>query len=129
MPNNDSETPNPIDDEFENDEFTENEFEEDELDSELDAELEKELENISPSTKESPLETISIADIPIKIQIEVSRFEVSLDELSRMEPGYKLPIEINPRLVHLTSSGKVIGKGEIIEIGDTIGVKILELYK
>ncbi len=90
---------------------------------------EDELKPIEPSPEESPLETISLSDIPIKIGIEVSRFEVSLEELCRMEPGYKLPIEINPRIVHLTSSGKVIGKGEMIEIGDTIGVKILELYK
>ncbi len=110
-------------------ESLEDEFEEKFQDDVIDDELEKEIENIAQTSGEEPLETISISDIPIKIQIEVSRFEVSLEELSRMEPGYKLPIEINPRIVHLTTSGKVIGKGEIIEIGDTIGVKILELYK
>ena len=81
------------------------------------------------SEEEIPLETFPISDIPITIQLEVSRFNVSLEELARMEPGYKLPIDINPRIIHLVSSGKTIGKGEIIEIGDTIGVKILELYK
>ncbi len=79
--------------------------------------------------EDSPLETVSINDIGIKVQLEVGRFEVSLSELAKMEPGYKLPIEVNPRIVTLTTSGKVIGKGEMIEIGDTIGIKILELYK
>lgn len=124
MPNEDSEIPDPLEDEIE-EQFQDD----DELNDEIDDELEKELENITHTSNDEPLETISISDIPIKIQIEVSRFEVSLEELGRMEPGYKLPIEINPRIVHLTTSGKVIGKGEIIEIGDTIGVKILELYK
>ena len=75
------------------------------------------------------LEAVSISELPVKIQLEISRFEVSLEELGKMEPGYKLPIDINPRIVHLISSGKRIGKGEIIEVGGTIGVKILELYK
>lgn len=81
------------------------------------------------TTAASPLDTIATSDIPIKVQIEVGRFEVSLEELGKLQPGYKLPIDINPRIVYLTSSGKAFGKGEIIEIGDTIGVKILELYK
>ncbi len=87
----------------------------------------EEIEEI-PETK-TPLETLTISEIPIKIQLEVSRFEVSLEELGKMEPGYKLPININPKLVNLVTSGKIIRKGEFIEIGDTIGVKIPELYK
>ena len=99
------------------------------FEEELDENTHEEIFEEESSQNEASLETISLADIPIKINLEVSRFEVTLDELSRMEPGYKLPIEINPRIVHLTTGGKIIGKGEIIEIGDTIGVKILELYK
>jgi flagellar motor switch/type III secretory pathway protein FliN len=101
----------------------------------IDTDLEdKELEEINEGEEFQEkreaysLESISVADIPIKISLEVTRFEVTLNELSQMGPGYKLPIEINPRIVHLTVSGKTIGKGEMIEIGDTIGVKILELY-
>ncbi len=113
------------DDDLDNSDF---EVFEEELEEGLEESSEEDLQ-AEPDLEEASLETISIADIPIKINLEVSRFEVTLDELSRMEPGYKLPIEINPRIVHLTTSGKVIGKGEIIEIGDTIGVKILELYR
>ena len=111
-----------------NDEIGEDDAFEEEID-EIDEikEIEEVIEDPADKTEPS-FEQISIAEIPIKIGIEVTRFEVTLEELSKMEPGYKLPIEINPRIVHLTSSGKVIGKGEIIEIGDTIGVKILELY-
>jgi flagellar motor switch protein FliN len=128
MLNDDSEIPDSLDDEI--DKLEEMDVDVDFEDDEMDIELEKELENLSENKpSESPLESINISEIRVKIQIEVSRFEVSLEELSRMEPGYKLPIEINPRLVQLTVAGKVIGKGEIIEIGDTIGVKILELYK
>ncbi len=106
-------------------------FETDDLYDEFDEELDSEFKEIEETQEEEkpPLETSSISKIPIKISLEMTRFEVSLEELSRMEPGYKLPIEINPRILHLTCSGKIIGKGELIEIGDTIGVKIIELYK
>jgi flagellar motor switch protein FliN/FliY len=79
-------------------------------------------------TQES-LKKASISDLPVRVQVEVSRFEVSLDELVKMEPGYKLPVEINPNSVNLTVNGKLIGKGEIVEIGHQIGVRITELYK
>jgi flagellar motor switch/type III secretory pathway protein FliN len=106
-----------------NDDFEIDEMEDFEENEEASEEIEE------AAAQSSPIGSVSISDIRIKIQLEVGRFEVSLQELSKMEPGYKLPIEINPRIVNLTASGKVIGKGEMIEIGDTIGVKILELYK
>lgn len=74
-------------------------------------------------------ESSTIADLPIKIQLEVGRFHVPLEELAKIEPGYKLPVDVNPRLVYLVASGKRIGKGELIEVGDAVGVRILELYK
>ncbi len=83
-----------------------------------------------PTPKEStPIEQIDISHIPLKIQLEIARISVSLDELQKMKPGSKLPIDINPRIVNLVVGGKSIGQGEIVEIGDIVGVKILELYK
>jgi len=79
--------------------------------------------------KNSPIEQIDISHIPLKIQLEIARISVSLDELQKMKPGSKLPIDINPRIVNLVVGGKSIGQGEIVEIGDIVGVKILELYK
>jgi len=119
MPNDD-----PIEDE---EEFEEEEAFEEEAAAE--DEIEDELEEKAVNQESPSLEEVSISNIPIRVQIEVSRFDVSLEELARMEPGYKLPIEINPRIVRLVAHGKVIGKGEVLEIGDTIGVKITELYK
>jgi flagellar motor switch/type III secretory pathway protein FliN len=60
--------------------------------------------------------------------MEVARFTLSLEELKKLSPGAKLPISINPRQVHLVVSGKSIGMGEIISLGDTVGVKVTTLY-
>jgi flagellar motor switch protein FliN/FliY len=88
----------------------------------------KEDENL-PAHSEVNLKKSSISDLSVRVQVEVSRFDVSLEELMKMEPGYRLPVEINPTQVNLTVNGKLIGKGEMVEIGNQVGVRITELYK
>jgi len=83
-------------------------------------------EEIQPQV--ANIEKVSLADIPIKLLFEVGRINVSLEELQQMAPGHKLPVDLNPRVIDMTVGGKSIGKGELVEVGDTIGVKIIELY-
>ncbi len=130
-------------DDFDDDDALDDEFPDFAKTDQLDAELEA---THSPSSRPkakpagaestqsiqkeaSPIDHIDISHIPLKIQLEIARISVSLDELQKMKPGSKLPIDINPRIVNLVVGGKSIGQGEIIEIGDIVGVKILELYK
>lgn len=75
-----------------------------------------------------PRPKATLAEIPVKVHLEISRLNISFEELQKMQPGHRLPLEINPRLVDLVVGGKSIGKGELIEVGETVGVKILELY-
>ncbi|MCH9811404.1 FliM/FliN family flagellar motor switch protein [bacterium] len=86
--------------------------------------LEEELENdalLSP-------EKTDLSGINLTMNMEIARFSLTLEELKKLSPGHKLPVPINPKQVNLVISGKSIGTGEIIEIGDTIGVKITKLY-
>lgn len=83
----------------------------------------------SSDMQESPLEQVNLSDIPIRIDFELTRINVSISELQKMEPGGRLPLDINPRIVNLVSGGKKIGKGEIVEVGEASCIKILELYK
>jgi type III secretion system YscQ/HrcQ family protein len=135
-----------IDDEeeFENDEFDESEQEqefdeeeplEDELENEQNDEFdEEELKDTqSEMDQESSTflapEKTSLSDIPLTICMEIARFSISLEELKKLSPGFKLPVNINPSKVNLMISGKCIGTGEIIEIGDAIGVKVNSINK
>lgn len=95
------------------------------IDKEI-AQADTEFEEEKPS--DSPEKT-SLASVPLTIQMEVARFSLSLEELKKMSPGHKLPININPLKVHLVISGRSIGTGEVIQTGDTIGVRIVELNK
>ena len=74
-------------------------------------------------------EKTNLSKVSLTMNMEIARFSLSLEELKKMTPGYKLPIPINPRHVNLVIAGKSIGTGEIIELGDTIGVKVTKLYE
>ena len=100
----------------------------DELEEQKAADLDPEEE--APFEKDHPItKGTAFSKIPLTIHIEMGRFSLSLEELEKIHPGYKLPLEINPQIVHLTMNGKTFGRGEIVEVGKTIGVRILELYQ
>ena len=53
---------------------------------------------------------------------------MTIEQLLKLEPGNLLEIDIHPENgVDLTINGKIVGKGELIHIGEAIGVRVLEL--
>lgn len=71
----------------------------------------------------------ALDDLAVGIVFEVSRLELPLAELQRMRPGYVLEIaRPNTLAVDLTVRGQVIGKGEIVQVDNALGVRILRLF-
>jgi type III secretion protein Q len=66
-------------------------------------------------------------DVPINFEIETS--SLTLAELEGMEPGYvfELPMPARAATVRLTVYGQVIGLGELVSVGDQLGVRILRI--
>ncbi|MCH9617357.1 MAG: hypothetical protein SP4CHLAM5_09770 [Chlamydiia bacterium] len=93
-----------------------------------DFDIDQEEEGFGEDAMLAPEKT-TLSGVSLTMNMEIARFSLSLEELKKITPGYKLPIKINPRHVNLVISGKSVGTGEIIEIGDTIGIKVTELYK
>jgi flagellar motor switch protein FliN len=81
------------------------------------------------SSKENhPAGPIVPEQIPLTLIVEVGQIQMNVDQLLKLEPGNLLEIDIHPENgVNLTIHGKVVGKGELIRIGDAIGVRVLEL--
>lgn len=74
-------------------------------------------------------ELIDPEKIPLNIICEVGSFEMSLQNLLELKPGSIIPLSKRPEDgVYLTCNQKKIAKGELIQLGDVIGVKILETY-
>lgn len=66
-------------------------------------------------------------DIPITISVEVGRLQMTIQKLTQLEPGNMLELDVHPENgVDLVVNGKCIGKGELLRIGDVLGVRILD---
>jgi flagellar motor switch protein FliN len=70
---------------------------------------------------------VSLKDIPITLVVELAQVEIPAQKLLEMQPGNLLDLKTTGSTALLTINNKIVGKGEIVKIGDTLGVRILEL--
>lgn len=116
-----------------------NPFDEDPMEKEpMHHESEEEFHGLEPENAEptpedtgnssNDREKVSVDKVPVEVRVEVSKLQISLEELQKLEPGSKLPVTVNPHQVQLVVHGKSIGEGEILEMGDMIGVRVTKLY-
>jgi type III secretion system YscQ/HrcQ family protein len=72
--------------------------------------------------------TTRTAQIPVTLEVELARVEVSLAELARLEPGAVLPLAIDRRgLVTLRAGERPVARGELVDIDGAVGVRITSL--
>lgn len=87
-------------------------------------EEEKEIE--VQEEKEFP--TSSLENMPVTIIVEAARLKINLEKLMSLQPGNLLDLSVHPeKSVNLTVNGQKIGSGELVNLGETLGVRILEL--
>lgn len=80
------------------------------------------------SKEEKVLPKDSLANIPLNVVVEVGRYSITLEEFSKLAPGSVLNLGARPEHgVDLLVNGKRVGTGEIISLGDALGVRITEL--
>ncbi|MFA6118431.1 MAG: type III secretion system cytoplasmic ring protein SctQ [Parachlamydiales bacterium] len=95
-----------------------------------DSEIEKQdtsEENI-PVEKTNELPTSDIANLDITIIVEAARFKISLDKLMNLQVGNLIDLAVNPQAgVDLVVNGKKIARAELLNLGETLGVRILDL--
>ena len=93
-------------------------------DSEETANFDQEPTQLSEATSEA----ISLKDIPVNLVVELSRLKISLEKLMQLSPGNLLEIPMKPdQAVKLTVNGQQVGQGELVHLGETLGVRILNL--
>ena len=67
-------------------------------------------------------------EVPIKITVEIAKLSISLEKLMELQPGNFLKLPISPEMpVNLTVNGKKIGTAEITKLGETFGIRILQI--
>ncbi len=65
--------------------------------------------------------------IPIELELEIGRVRVSLAELREMQPGYVLDLAqpVTGAKVDIIANRAVIGTGELVAAGNTLGIRVL----
>lgn len=108
-------------------------FDDENFSDEYSSDVEEEKEEVEneETTREEPIsskkETLSkIGDIPLNVSVELARFNMTCSKLVQLKPGNLLELNVPlQKPVNLVINGKVIAQGELIQVGEVIGVRIL----
>jgi flagellar motor switch/type III secretory pathway protein FliN len=66
--------------------------------------------------------------LPLLLEVELGRVEVTVAELARLEPGAALPLGLDRRgLVTLRCGERAVARGELVDVDGAVGVRILAL--
>jgi len=72
--------------------------------------------------------TQRIAQLPVVLEVELARVELTLAELARLEPGATLPLALDRRgIVTLRAGERPIARGELVDVDGAVGVRIASL--
>ncbi len=72
--------------------------------------------------------TDRMAQLPVVLEVELARVEITLAELARLEPGATLPLALDRRgIVTLRAGERALGRGELVDVDGAIGVRIVSL--
>jgi type III secretion system YscQ/HrcQ family protein len=69
-----------------------------------------------------------LADIPLQLAVELARVPVTADEVVALKVGQVLELNRSPgEPVELSVNGKVVARGELVEVEGQLGVRVLSL--
>ena len=92
------------------------------IETSLDSEIDDQVESVVEEKMIHP------SEVPLTLTVEVAKLKISLEKLIELQPGAVLNTSVHPeRGVNLSLNGRIIGKGELMQVGDALGVKIIEL--
>ena len=69
-----------------------------------------------------------VDSLPLHLSVEVGRIRMSIKELRALSPGNLLDLGVAPEQgVDILVNGRKMGRGELIRMGETVGIRILSL--
>lgn len=66
-------------------------------------------------------------NLPVNVEFELGSVQISVGELAALQPGYvfALPAHLEGANVVIRANGRAAGRGELVAVGDTLGVRLL----
>ena len=75
------------------------------------------------------VEMDDLGDLEVQLTFELGRQTVELEQLRTITPGYVFPLARSPDdPVDIVANGRRIGRGEIVRVGDGLGVRLIRLF-
>ena len=105
-------------------------FEEDlEMESEENSEEGEEMAKSEEASPSQIAESLSSADsVPLQLSVEMAKLLMPLKDILALSAGSVVQIPMNiDQKVSLTLNSQVIAKGELVALGDVVGIKISEI--
>jgi type III secretion protein Q len=83
-------------------------------------------DTLAPPQPENP---IDIGELDLPVQFEVDTVALPLSQLYALRPGYvlELPTPVADAQLKLVTHGQTIGYGELVTVGEHLGVRILRM--
>lgn len=81
----------------------------------------------TPTTDQAPVAEDPAGRLPVEVEFELGKVELRLSEIAALQPGYvfPLPARLEGANVTIRANGQVAGQGELVAVGDTLGVRLL----
>lgn len=85
-------------------------------------------DNLSQKLETVEKESRDIKEIPLHISVEIARLKIPLDHLMGLSPGNFLELPpLADKKISLIANGQKIGVAELVQLGETLGLKLLEI--
>jgi type III secretion system YscQ/HrcQ family protein len=70
---------------------------------------------------------VKVDDLPVPVLFDVGQIDLTVGQLKAIAEGYTFELPATPpRLVAIRVNGREIGQGELVEIGDKVGVRVVQ---
>ncbi|MDR6993173.1 type III secretion system cytoplasmic ring protein SctQ [Luteimonas sp. 3794] len=80
-----------------------------------------------PQTEDTPAVEDPSGRLPVEVEFEVGKVELRMSDIAGLQPGYvfALPTHLEGANVTIRANGQIAGQGELVAVGDTLGVRLL----
>lgn len=81
-----------------------------------------------PSSQEVTHVDPTLSELPVELEVELARLQLSLAELAALQPGTVLPLRVSAGdPVFLRAGDRRIGRAELVEVEGQVAARVLEL--
>ncbi|PAQ10930.1 hypothetical protein CIT26_06395 [Mesorhizobium temperatum] len=83
----------------------------------------------TPPHADQTLEEATLDQLPVALAFELGRTAMPLGEVRQLAPGAIVPLaNVSKETVDIIANGKRVGRGEIVRIGESLGVRIARMF-